>query len=78
MPCNVTYTCANCGYTTLCEDQREVRRIKEAAKINGTGPFCDLCRHVDMAARYAEIRGFDAVADQLRRIYVSIHQGPVA
>lgn len=27
-----------------------------AAKVNRFGPFCNLCRHLEMALRYAELR----------------------
>lgn len=28
-----------------------------AARVNKTGPFCDLCLHLEMAKRHAEARG---------------------
>lgn len=55
-------TCERCG----CEFQQltsvgdveteEERKTMLAAKVNRFGPFCNLCRHLEMAYRYALLR----------------------
>jgi len=51
-----THTCATptCRYTWTCLTGR--CQTEHAAKVNGQGPWCDLCRHVEMAQRYARAR----------------------
>lgn len=57
-----THTCATltCGATWTCNgvERGAVCDVIKAAKVNKQGPFCDLCLHVEMAKRYAAVRGY--------------------
>lgn len=52
-----THTCATptCRYTWECITLVKCH-VEQAAKINGAGPWCHLCLHVEMAKRYARAR----------------------
>lgn len=56
--------CALCGAETPQDfnpkkgetEEGEEEKTMRAAQVNGQGPFCQLCRHLEMALRYAEHR----------------------
>ncbi len=52
-----THTCSECGHVWKSIDDRTARDVRKAASINKTGPFCHLCQHIEMARRYANMRG---------------------
>jgi len=53
---NHEHECAECAHVWTCL-QGVKCQVETAAKANKAGPFCQLCRHVEMAYRYAEARG---------------------
>lgn len=65
-------TCELCGRKfkqILDEDDDETdeeRKTLLAAKSNKRGPFCSLCRHLEMALRHAELRGLKSVVIPIR------------
>ena len=60
------HVCYVCGSKWTSEDQATARRVELAAKINGTGPYCNLCLHLEMASRYAEARGYSDFIDAVK------------
>jgi hypothetical protein len=50
-------TCKTCGHQWTPSDPDLIRKAKVAAEVNGTGPFCELCRCLEMARRAAMARG---------------------
>ena len=63
-------TCQSCGFDWDALDGTH-DKIRQAAKVNSEGPFCDLCRHLEMAERFARYRGMRLVW-RLRRSRASI------
>lgn len=57
-----SHTCACCGFTYQCRFYNlkhcQTRGVLKAAAINRQGPFCDVCRHLIMATRTAQARGW--------------------
>lgn len=52
--------CELCGHQWRCEQTKkkcDASGTGRAAKVNGIGPYCDMCLHLIMAARYAKARG---------------------
>lgn len=71
-------TCSICGYKFKQDfnprkkpkpetEVGEERKTMEAAKVNGQGPFCDLCRYLEMALRHAQLRQLNIVAEHIER-----------
>ncbi len=54
----IEHTCCVCGYRFHSETARDARKVLLAVKVNRDGPYCILCLHLEMAARYAEVRGY--------------------
>lgn len=52
----VTHTCATCGHKWKSVDATIAGYVILAAKMNGQGPYCAVCQHLEMAYRYAEQR----------------------
>jgi hypothetical protein len=56
------HVCAACGRSWQCFQKLEARsktcKVDIAAKSNKQGPFCELCIHIEMARRHAQIRGY--------------------
>lgn len=50
-------TCATCGHQWE-ESQKDEKKTRDAAKVNEQGPYCGLCRHLEMAHRYAMAHGY--------------------
>jgi hypothetical protein len=50
-----THLCQHCGQGWDCmELESKVKCVvTKAAKVNGEGPWCGLCMHLEMAIRYA-------------------------
>jgi hypothetical protein len=61
-------TCSKCGHEFAQlldpgdDEAEEERKTMVAAKVNRQGPFCELCRHLEMALRYAQHRGLKRCA----------------
>ena len=51
------HTCDCCGHQFRDLNDSRTRKTKQAAKVNKEGPYCELCRHLEMARRYAAHRG---------------------
>lgn len=52
------HTCACCGHRWESLEDETAKAIQKAAEVNGVGPFCALCYHLEMAHRYANARDF--------------------
>ncbi len=52
------HTCANpnCKHAWVCEYLDDPCPILKAAKVNESGPFCELCYHIVMSKRIAAHR----------------------
>ncbi len=61
------HICATCGHVWTSTNEKDARDVENAAQVNGNGPFCSLCLHIEMANRYAKARGFDNLLDALLR-----------
>lgn len=59
----MSHTCQACGHEWESLDQKTARTVVQAAKINQQRPFCELCRHLEMARRYAIARGFKSLQE---------------
>ena len=57
----VTHACSVCGWKWHSENKKDAVKVETAAKVNGDGPYCVLCLHLEMAARYASARGYHEV-----------------
>lgn len=57
----VTHACCVCGWQWHSETKKDAENVIAAAKVNGDGPYCVLCLHLEMAARYATARGYPEV-----------------
>ncbi len=57
----VRHTCCVCGHTWHSATAKDARDVVKAIKANHDGPYCILCLHLEMAARYAEARGYNGV-----------------
>lgn len=53
--------CAYCWHPITFESERDKKKTIIAAKVNGEGPYCELCRCLIMAQRIAINRGWDNV-----------------
>lgn len=61
------HTCQECGHRWDCLEPRHPRcGIETAARANKTGPFCGLCRHLEMARRFAFLRGIRLTIRQVK------------
>ena len=56
-----THTCCRCGHVYDCiyYDLPACKRkeVFRAAQVNRDGPYCNMCRHLEMALRFAAHRG---------------------
>lgn len=50
----------------------EKRKTKLAAKVNGQGPFCELCRHLEMAPRNAAHRGLVGIVTLIQGVKAEV------
>lgn len=57
------HTCRICGYEWKSLDGATAKQILKASRVNGIGPLCNLCYHLEMAIRYSEARGFKGFYD---------------
>lgn len=55
---NRRHRCVTCGHVWESQEDQTAKAIIKAAEVNKTGPYCGLCHHLEMAARYAAERGF--------------------
>jgi len=51
------HRCCCCDIFYACEEKR--CKAEHAAKVNGTGPYCNVCRNGIMFMRYAWHRGIN-------------------
>lgn len=51
------HECETCGYVWESVDDSTAKHVRNAAKVNGCGPYCGVCGNLEMASRYAEGRG---------------------
>ena len=66
-------TCQLCGHQwrqTFDPVKRQTEKGEEqktlaAAAVNKQGQFCELCRHLEMARRYAEARNWITVVEAI-------------
>ena len=61
------HRCTLCGYEWESVSERIAKGVRQAAKVNSCGPYCELCRNLVMAYRVAELRGIsltEAVAER--------------
>lgn len=67
-----THTCAQCGFVWTCLhfDEKKCRKsgVFKAPKVNGGGPYCELCRHIIMAERLASHRGFELKTELIPKL----------
>ena len=68
-----THKCCKCSHTWECtgvgkQRKREAKvcEIDKAVKINKDGPYCEMCQHIEMAARIADVRGLEILSIALR------------
>lgn len=61
------HTCESCAYPWDCL-QGVKCQVATAAKVNGQGPYCDLCMHLTMAIHAAQARGWRYVAADIVRV----------
>jgi hypothetical protein len=64
---NLDHTCCVCGHHWKSVDAETAKDVIQAIKANKQGPYCALCLHLEMAERYANLRGYcslqEAVSD---------------
>lgn len=68
---DTTHTCCLCGFKWESIDvvtgkkvetaASIARKIRVAAKVNRSGPYCSLCHHLEMAERHAIARGYGSL-----------------
>lgn len=63
----VIHTCVICRHKWQSLDSKTERHVITAAKVNKDGPYCDMCRHLEMAERYALARGFAAIEGGVKK-----------
>lgn len=61
----VTHVCCVCGQRWNSPNKRTAIKVETAIKVNKDGPYCILCLHLEMAARYAEARGYHGVREAM-------------
>lgn len=61
----VEHVCCVCGHKWHSENAKTARYVVLAIQTNHDGPYCTLCLHLEMAARYAEHRGYNGVRDAM-------------
>lgn len=62
---NYEHVCQCCHHHWCSQTAKEARGVRVASKVNGEGPFCSLCLHLEMAARYADARGYTAIREAM-------------
>jgi hypothetical protein len=55
------HLCETCGYAWDCDQAK--CGVETARRVNKQGPYCELCRHVEMARRYAGLRHIPLVVN---------------
>lgn len=58
---DIVHVCCVCGVHFHSATKKDARHTIEAVKVNKGGPYCELCRQLEMAARIAEARGYDGI-----------------
>jgi hypothetical protein len=61
------HTCTSCGHRWSCAEAKPLARceVAKAARVNGEGPYCQLCLWLGMARRAATLRRLGGVAASL-------------
>ncbi len=50
------HICETCAHQWDCLQGTKCK-VETAAKVNGAGPFCELCLHLELVKRHASVRG---------------------
>ena len=58
-----SHKCTTCGHVWESIDDKTAKDVRKAAQVNGQGPSCGLCMHLEMAYRYAEAQGYRTFTD---------------
>lgn len=61
------HVCCICDHRWESLDNSTAKKVRAAAKVNHDGPHCGMCRHFEMAERYALNRGFETVEGGLKK-----------
>lgn len=61
----IEHVCCICSHRYHSETAKDARHVVNAVKVNKDGPYCELCRSLEMAARYAEARGYSGIRDAM-------------
>lgn len=56
------HRCCVCGHRYESPNVATEKKVRAAVKVNGDGPWCELCRNLEMAVRVAEVRKVNFVA----------------
>lgn len=59
------HTCQQCGFVWTSQEKTKISRVDIAASVNGQGPYCLLCYHLEMALRLARSRGLSETAERI-------------
>ena len=57
----IEHVCCICSHRFFSETKKDAKHVVNAIKVNRDGPYCELCRQLEMAARIATMRGYDGV-----------------
>lgn len=69
-----SFECAHCRRTILVADKESLKQKLHASRQNGDGPFCGLCRHLEMAARHAGHGQLVKTEKSIRQILAALKQ----
>jgi hypothetical protein len=61
----IEHVCCICRHRWHSDSAKEARDVVRATKANHDGPYCVLCLHLEMAARYSEARGYSGVREAM-------------
>lgn len=53
------HRCCLCGHEWRSLDAVTEKHIRKAIQVNGAGPYCNLCHHLEMARRIVAARKFN-------------------
>lgn len=61
------HTCCVCGHRWQSPDETTERHVLQAVQTNKDGPYCGMCHHLEMAERYALLRGFAGIEGGVKK-----------
>ena len=64
-----------CRFQWESVSERIAKGVRQAAKVNGCGPYCELCRNLIMAYRVCELRGISLAQAVAERQSKLVHAG---